>query len=217
MSLRHGLLGLLAEGPASGYDLARRFQESLGLVWPAQHPRIYVELSRLAQDGLAEVDSHGPRGRKAYRITDDGLHEVRRWLAAEEIDHTLRMETVQRAYFCWLMEPEEFTAYLERERDHYLRAAEMLRGYAESKDRGEWGSGPQARAMRLALEAGIRINDALAGWTEWAAETNVMSSEDFGTATGGGQDPNVGEATEEPRRTGPRSEDRPDTLRDGDR
>ncbi|WP_198347245.1 hypothetical protein [Nocardia terrae] len=28
MSLRHGLLGLPAEGPASGYDLAQRFQEA---------------------------------------------------------------------------------------------------------------------------------------------------------------------------------------------
>ena len=50
MSLRHGLLGLLAEGPASGYDLARRFQEALGPVWPAQHPKIYAELARLTYD-----------------------------------------------------------------------------------------------------------------------------------------------------------------------
>ena len=39
MSLRHGLLGLLAEGPASGYDLARRFSEALGSVWPASTRR----------------------------------------------------------------------------------------------------------------------------------------------------------------------------------
>ncbi|HEY8983817.1 MAG TPA: hypothetical protein VIU15_30100 [Streptomyces sp.] len=32
MSLRHGVLGLLAEGPASGYDLAQRFQQVLGAV-----------------------------------------------------------------------------------------------------------------------------------------------------------------------------------------
>ena len=46
MSLRHALLGLLAEGPASGYDLARRFQEGLNSVWPAQHPQIYSELEK---------------------------------------------------------------------------------------------------------------------------------------------------------------------------
>src|SRR5690349_17257698 len=90
MSLRHGLLGLLAEGPASGYDLARRFQEGIGSVWPAQHPQIYSELNRLSKAGLIEVDSHGPRRRTAYRITDAGLAEVRRWLSEDEVDHSVR-------------------------------------------------------------------------------------------------------------------------------
>ncbi|MFD0662365.1 PadR family transcriptional regulator [Thermocatellispora tengchongensis] len=72
MSLRYGLLGLLAEGPASGYDLAQRFQEVLGQIWPAQHPKIYAELRRLADEGLIEVDSQGPRRRTAYRITPTG-------------------------------------------------------------------------------------------------------------------------------------------------
>src|SRR5256885_7098935 len=94
MSLRHGLLGLLAEGPASGYDLARRFSEALGAVWPARHPQIYTELSRLETAGFIEVESHGPRGRKAYRITDAGLAEVRRWLTDVDVDHTFRMETL---------------------------------------------------------------------------------------------------------------------------
>ena len=89
MSLRHGLLGLLAEAPASGYDLTRRFAEVLGPVWPARHPQIYAELTRLADEGLIEVASRGPRGRTAYRITDAGLAEVRRWLAHTETDHTL--------------------------------------------------------------------------------------------------------------------------------
>lgn len=171
MSLRHGLLGLLAEGPASGYDLARRFQEALGAVWPAQHPRIYGELARLAEAGLIEVDSHGPRGRKAYRITEEGLAEVRRWLAEGEVDHTLRMETLLRAYFFWLMEPAELRAHLERERAFHAETVRTLRGYAQAKDRGEWGTGPQVRAMRVALEAGIRIHEALASWAEWAQET----------------------------------------------
>ncbi|MBV2365202.1 PadR family transcriptional regulator [Streptomonospora nanhaiensis] len=198
MSLRHGLLGLLAEGPASGYDLARRFQESLGLVWPAQHPRIYVELTRLAKEGLAEVESHGPRGRKAYRITDAGMAEVRQWLTTEDTDHALRMETLQRAYFCWLMEPGERTAYLQRERAHFTAMAATLRGYAESKDRGEWGSAPPTRAMRVAIEAGIRVNEALADWARWAEEADVMSDTGFGThpagALGEGEGPGEGGA-----------------------
>src|SRR4029453_16798545 len=99
MSLRHGLLGLLAEGPASGYDLTRRFQETLGPIWPAQHPQIYAELGRPADGGLMEGESGGPRGRKAYGITDAGLDEVRRWLTEGEVDHTLRIEPLLRSVF----------------------------------------------------------------------------------------------------------------------
>ncbi|MFC4052785.1 PadR family transcriptional regulator [Actinomadura syzygii] len=181
MSLRHGLLGLLAEGPASGYDLARRFSEALGLVWPARHPQIYMELSRLETAGLIEVDSHGPRGRKAYRLTDAGLAEVRRWLSEVEVDHTFRMETLFRSYFFWLMDPDDLKAHLAREGRFYDEMAQRLRGYAESKDRGEWGTGRQARAMRIALEAGVRVNQALVDWARWAQETDPMTAEDFGT------------------------------------
>ncbi|RKS79805.1 PadR family transcriptional regulator [Actinomadura pelletieri DSM 43383] len=182
MSLRHGLLGLLAEGPASGYDLARRFTEALGLVWPARHPQIYTELSRLETAALIEVDSHGPRGRKAYRITDAGRAEVRRWLTQVEVDHTFRMETLFRSYFFWLMEPDEVRAHLAEEERFYAEMARRLRGYAEAKDRGEWGTGGQARAMRIALEAGIRVNEALADWARWGRDADLMTAEDFGTA-----------------------------------
>jgi DNA-binding PadR family transcriptional regulator len=188
MSLRHALLGLLAEGPASGYDLARRFQEGLQSVWPAQHPQIYSELSRLANAGLIEVDSHGPRRRTAYRITDAGLTEVRHWLAEDEIDHSFRMEPLLRSFFFWLMEPEDLKRRLREEQAQFERFAEFLRGYAGAKDRGEWGTSARTRAQRIAIEAAIRVNDALAEWARWAEETDPMTSEDFGTA----EDPGAG-------------------------
>lgn len=168
MSLRHGLLGLLAEGPASGYDLTRRFQETLGPVWPAQHPQIYAELSRLADAGMIEVDSHGPRGRKAYRITDAGLAEIRRWLSDDQVDHTLRIESLLRSVFFWLMPPDELDAHLRREAEFFSRTAEMYRQYAAAKDRGEFGTSPQTQSIRVATEAGIRLFQALADWAEWA-------------------------------------------------
>jgi DNA-binding PadR family transcriptional regulator len=180
MSLRHGLLGLLAEGPASGYDLARRFQEGLSSVWPAQHPQIYSELSRLASAGLIEVDSHGPRRRTAYRITDAGLAEVKRWLTEDAIDHSFRMEPLLRAYFFWLMEPDDLKRRLGEEREQFAAYARELRGYAVSKDRGDWGTSRRTRAQRIAIEAAIRVNEALAEWARWAEETDLMTDEAFG-------------------------------------
>lgn len=184
MSLRHGLLGLLAEGPASGYDLARRFQEGLNSIWPAQHPQIYSELSRLAKAGLIEVDSHGPRRRTAYRITDAGLAEVRRWLAEEPVDHSFRMESLLRSFFFWLMEPGDLKRRLTEEAAYYAQFAASLREYADSKDRGEWGTGERTRAQRIGVEAAVRVNEALAAWARWALETDLMADEEFGRPRG---------------------------------
>ncbi|HEY3732983.1 MAG TPA: PadR family transcriptional regulator [Streptosporangiaceae bacterium] len=196
MSLRHGLLGLLAEGPGSGYDLTRRFRQTLGPAWPAQHPQIYAELARLSDAGLIEVDSHGPRGRKAYRITDAGLAEVRRWLAEDRVDHTLRIESLLRSVFFWLMSPDDLAAHLDREVCYYEETAELYRQLAAAGDRsggtdrgGRADSGtdrggisppdasssggastgsPQAQSLRVASEAGARLFQALASWADWA-------------------------------------------------
>ena len=175
MSLRHGLLGLLAEGPASGYDLARRFQDVLGAVWPAQHPKIYAELNRLAAEGYVEAEVAGPRGRKAYHITEQGLAEVRRWLTQTEVDHTMRLQPILRSVFFWLMSREELQRHLEHESEYYRTAAEQYAALAAAKDRGEFGDTSQTRALRIAAEAAIRLHTALAEWAEWAQSVDLES------------------------------------------
>jgi DNA-binding PadR family transcriptional regulator len=170
VSLRYALIGLLTDQPASGYDLSRRFREVLGSVWPAGHPQIYGELRKLADEGLIEVDSEGPRGRKAYRATEAGVAEVRRWLTATEVDHTLRLEPLLRSVFFWLMTPEELAAHLDREAAYFHELAAKLRDLAGSKDRGEYGHSPQTQSLRGTVEAGIRLNEALEGWAAWAKE-----------------------------------------------
>jgi hypothetical protein len=46
--------------------------------------------------------------------------------------------------------------------------------------------------MRIAIEAALRVNEALAGWAEWAQQTDTMSDADFGareTKRGAGEIP----------------------------
>jgi DNA-binding PadR family transcriptional regulator len=173
MSLRHALIGLLAGEPASGWDLSRRFQEILGSVWPAGHPQIYGELRKLQDDGLIEVDSQGPRGRKAYRATDAGVAEVRRWLTSAEVDHTLRLEPLLRSAFFWLMTPAELADHLDREAAYFHALARRYRDLAEAKDRGDYGDSPQTQSLRVAVEASARINEALGGWADWAKRSTA--------------------------------------------
>ncbi|HEX5361461.1 MAG TPA: PadR family transcriptional regulator, partial [Fluviicoccus sp.] len=51
MSLPHALMTSLLEKSCSGYDLARRFEKSIGYFWRASHQQIYRELGRMEEAG----------------------------------------------------------------------------------------------------------------------------------------------------------------------
>jgi DNA-binding PadR family transcriptional regulator len=112
MSLRHALLGLLTERSASGYDLLKRFETSLANEWPATQSQIYTELTRLADAGLITVAAEGPRGRKEYALTDEGLAELRHWLTETKPQRTTRSDVLLRVFFLGVLEPGQAHAYL---------------------------------------------------------------------------------------------------------
>src|SRR6185295_9447048 len=85
MSLPHVLLGLLAERPSTGYDLARRLDSDLSPLWRAEISQIYPALARMRRAGFARSRVLGPEKgprRHLYRITAAGRRELRRWLSA---------------------------------------------------------------------------------------------------------------------------------------
>ncbi len=47
MSLPHVLLTSLLERPNTGFELARRFDRSMGFFWNATHQQIYRELNNM--------------------------------------------------------------------------------------------------------------------------------------------------------------------------
>lgn len=80
MSVKHGLLALLTEGPAYGAQLRTMWLARTGESWPLNVGQVYTTLGRLERDGLVVADG-GPdeEGRIAYRLTDTGLEEVHGW------------------------------------------------------------------------------------------------------------------------------------------
>jgi DNA-binding PadR family transcriptional regulator len=49
MSVREGLLALLAEGPRNGHQLKIEFEAVTGGVWPLNVGQVYTTLDRLAR------------------------------------------------------------------------------------------------------------------------------------------------------------------------
>jgi len=101
MSIKHGLLALLGEGPRYGFQLKKEFEELTGLFWPLNVGQVYTTLGRLVRDGLiaeelspttdglevtaAGKDSQSSVGsddsQRSYRLTERGRDEVRAWFA----------------------------------------------------------------------------------------------------------------------------------------
>src|SRR6266511_2043592 len=85
MSLKFGILGLLAEQPLHAYAVKARFEDLLGGSWEVNIGQVSTTLQRLERDGLVEpAESRGDRGRLPYRLTDEGRKALEDWLAEPE-------------------------------------------------------------------------------------------------------------------------------------
>ena len=80
MSIQHALLTSLLEKPSSGYELARRFDKSMGYFWSATHQQIYRELGRMAEAGWVSVEEEEDSRKKTYTVLPPGREELERWV-----------------------------------------------------------------------------------------------------------------------------------------
>src|SRR5579863_10439101 len=75
------VLGLVASGPATSYELKQKVAGSVGFMWSFPHSALYAEPPRLVGLGLLadQREEHGRR-RRIFTITDRGLAELGHWL-----------------------------------------------------------------------------------------------------------------------------------------
>jgi DNA-binding PadR family transcriptional regulator len=159
MSLRHAIVGLLAVAPSNGYELTRRFDDSLRHAWHASHSQIYPELAKLEQAGLIEVIGEGARGSRTYAATDAGREEVRRWVMQGEPDRAQRNATAVRWFLAFLLAPAERRAYFARELAHLEAADADMRAMRDQMDaEGRTGG------FRPVLEMGLRVQEVMREW-----------------------------------------------------
>jgi DNA-binding PadR family transcriptional regulator len=110
MSLPHVLLGILAEHPRTGYDLARVIEQELEPVWKAEISQIYPALARLRREGQVVLRVLGPRRgphRNLYRVTAQGRRELRRWLLESPPTPRGRDDGLARVAFLEVLPPPE--------------------------------------------------------------------------------------------------------------
>ncbi|RYJ03493.1 MAG: PadR family transcriptional regulator [Actinomycetales bacterium] len=135
MALEHAILVSLAERSASGYDLARRFDASIGNFWKASHQQIYKVLGRMEAQQLVEaslVEQDGRPDKKVYAITADGRLELARFSATPTPPEVLRSELAVKLRALPFGDRD---AVVESVRARRAQHVEKLAYYSESSQR----------------------------------------------------------------------------------
>jgi DNA-binding PadR family transcriptional regulator len=124
MSLRFGLLGLLALEPRSGYDLKRTIDRSTYFIWNATGPQIYNTLHKLHADGYITSRSLPQKGRpdkQVHTVTPRGLSALTEFISEPIRSSVTRDEVLLRIFFGNFAGKQtirrELKAYLDRIRD----------------------------------------------------------------------------------------------------
>ena len=81
MSIRHGLLALLEQGPRYGSQLRTQFEARTGGTWPLNIGQVYTTLGRLERDGMVVQEGEDEAGRTLYALTEAGRAELGAWFA----------------------------------------------------------------------------------------------------------------------------------------
>jgi DNA-binding PadR family transcriptional regulator len=98
---RYLILGLLAEGSVTGYDIRRITAMRYRFFWSESYGQIYPGLRRLAKEGLVRLvksEDEG-RGRRLYEITDAGRAALSAWIGSPSEPDIVRSEALLKMYF----------------------------------------------------------------------------------------------------------------------
>ncbi|GGY46744.1 PadR family transcriptional regulator [Streptomyces omiyaensis] len=132
MALEHAILVSLLEKPGSGYELARRFDRSIGYFWTATHQQIYRVLKRMENDGWVaarEVAQQGRPDKREYSVADLGHAALSSWLHEPIEPETVRHDLAVKIRGAAFDDPAGLVREVERHRQaHADRLAHYLAG-----------------------------------------------------------------------------------------
>ncbi|MEU8794074.1 PadR family transcriptional regulator [Streptomyces sp. NPDC048643] len=172
MALEHAILVSLLERPGSGYELARRFERSIGHFWTATHQQIYRVLKRMEHEDLLavrEVPQQGRPDKNEYSVTDSGRTALASWLHEPIEPESLRHDLAVKIRGAAFDDPAALIDEVERHHQvHNDRLARYLAG--ELRD----FTGPEAPApldagqelQHVVLRGGIAYERMTIAWLD---------------------------------------------------
>ncbi|MFG2982221.1 PadR family transcriptional regulator [Streptomyces sp. NPDC048258] len=172
MALEHAILVSLLEKPGSGYELARRFDRSIGYFWTATHQQIYRVLKRMEGDGWVdarEVPQRTRPDKKEYSVAAAGRAALSAWLHEPIQPDSVRHELAVKIRGAAFDDPAALIREVER---HHQAHADRLTHYLAGELRDF--TGPDAPVVSdagrelqyVVLRGGIAYERMQLAWLE---------------------------------------------------
>jgi DNA-binding PadR family transcriptional regulator len=178
MALEHAILVALTERAGSGYELARRFDRSIGYFWPATHQQIYRVLRRMDDAGWVthtDVAQEGRPDKKVYRVSSAGREELTRWLAEPVDPAVLRDGLSVKIRGASLGDTSAVLREVVRHRGEHAAHLEVYRAIERRDFPKPAKLNGRELHQYLVLRGGIRAEESFLAWCDEVIE--AMRSE----------------------------------------
>ncbi len=152
------ILGMLALGKNTGYDIKQLVDKSTRHFWAASYGQIYPELRRLEAGGLVRgrPEPTGGRARTVYELTQAGARALEDWLSADELPlYEVRDEGLLKLFFSDAL-PERRIAIVRAIRERMERKLEQLEALGT----------PGMAGPDMTLSLGIGVTRQYIEWCE---------------------------------------------------
>ncbi len=170
MSLKHAILAILELEEGSGYDIAKRFNSSIGHFWSSSHQQVYKELHNLHSDGLLHcevVKQEGKPDKKVYSLTELGTLELADWSKQPVKQYKFKDPLLVKLYAGKHAPESNLLAELQHHKELHQ---ETLNEYSRLNRKLEEMDAPSRSKYRfsaMTLRLGMKLEEA---WLEWADE-----------------------------------------------
>lgn len=175
MALGHVLLVALLNKEATGYEITREFDSTLGHFWQASHQQVYRELGKLEAEGLVtyrEIQQEGRPDKKRYRLTAIGRRALEAWLQEPPVARRVNDELLVKILGGEIVGARMLKKHIAEKRIEQEQRLELFQGIEREYYKGADldSLSVELRLLYLALRKGIFVTQAFVDWAreaEW--------------------------------------------------
>lgn len=171
MPLAHAILGFLSYTPMTGYDLKKRFDQSISHFWSSTQSHIYKALEKLEAEEMVQsqiIQQEGKPNRKQYQITEAGRAELHRWLSTPLPIEGAREAWLIQVFFASSLTNEGIASLFEKRIEAlrvYLSACHAAQETVDQSSR-QVGIQRLSDLWQLTLDYGIYYYENEIRWLE---------------------------------------------------